>query len=256
MVSPRGVEVADGHREADDHRQHVVEVGGGVQRGQRLVQAAGLLQLQAGRQGHVQHGMPAHLGRPHDGQVPAGGGVIAAVQLDQRGDAVVGRGHHRVLQLVGEQVHVHQRVVPAPRVVRHLYEGTLRLRQPDRVADMLGQLTYVSGGGHRLVAAVDAAERHGAVDAQQQAELRGRAVAADHPHGVVEQLQGAGHVAAHDEDDAADVQGPADNPFVGGRGVGGVERSLLGGVGVTEIPVRTGGEHEQPGPHPAGGVRV
>ena len=86
--------------------------------------------------------------------------------MDDRGDPVVAAHHARILEIVRDNVHFGQCVVPPASVQQQLPEGALGLNQPHHAAGAVGQLARPLGGGKRLRVAIEIAKGDRLVDLQ------------------------------------------------------------------------------------------
>ena len=133
----RGVQVAGLRGEADGVSQQVLDlielfcvVGEpGGQHGQRLRQRVGLLAVQAAGQGQrADHPVSDPLGmRDGGGEVAARRGDLAAMEADHGGDAEIAAGRDGLLQVLVQDLHLGQRIVPPPGVEEQLAQGAVRL---------------------------------------------------------------------------------------------------------------------------------
>ena len=148
------------------------------QHGQRLRQRAVLLAVQAaGQRQRADQPVADPLGvRVGRGQVAARRADLAAVEADHGGDAEIAAGRGGFLQVLGQGLHLGQRVVPPPGLEQQLAQGAVRLSQPDRRADLVGQVPGLPGRGQRLLVPVEVAQRDGLVDLQQQPQVGQRRI--------------------------------------------------------------------------------
>ncbi len=167
--------------------------------------------------------------------------------------AVMPRSSHAApgsFRSVGTAESSYKRVIPAPDLEVQLTEHAVRLGQPDRRADLVGELPGPLRCGERLVVPVEVEERCGLVDLEQQPEVgqrQGRSRSRRDP------ARTAGSASAKSPrisgPERQHVQRPAGRPGVTdlrGRG----ERALGLPVGCLQIAqelVGARGEHEQPG---------
>ena len=120
---------------------------------------------------------------------------LAAMEADHGGDAEIAAGRGGFLQVLGQALHLGQRVVPAPGLEEQLAQGAVRLRQPDRRADLVGELPRLPGRGQGLLVPVEVAQRDGLVDLQQQPQVGQGRIGLGHGQRPVEQRQRVGHAA-------------------------------------------------------------
>ena len=177
---------------------------------------------------------------------------LAAMEADHGGDAEIAAGRAGFLQVLGQDLHLGQRVVPSPRLEEQLAQGAVRLSQPDRRADLVREVPGLPGRGQGLLVPVEVAQRDGLVDLQQQPQVGQRRIGLGHGQRPVEQRQRVGHVSLHRGHERQHVQRPAHGPVVARlrrrreRAGGDLARLL----DLAEVDVRPRGEHEQPGAVP------
>src|ERR1700728_4846387 len=88
------------------------------------------------------------------GEVAPSGIGLAAMEADHGGNAEVVTDRGGFLQVLMDDLHLGQRVVPSPGLEQQLAEGAVRLCQPDRRADLTGEVPCLSGGGNGLLVPV------------------------------------------------------------------------------------------------------
>src|SRR6266568_8875203 len=89
--------------------------------------------------------------RDGGGEVAPGRAGLAAMEADQGGDTEIAAGHPWSFQVLGQDLDPGQRVLPSPRLVEQFAENAVRLSQPERRADLAGQVPRLPGHGQRLV---------------------------------------------------------------------------------------------------------
>ncbi len=89
---------------------------------------------------------------------------LAPVEADHGGDAEIGAGHPGFFQVLRQDLDLGQGVVPSPRLKEQLAERAVRLGQPERRADLVGEVPRLRGHGQRLLVPVEIAQRHSLVD--------------------------------------------------------------------------------------------
>ena len=128
----------------------------------------------------------------------------------------------------------------------------MRLSQPDRRADLVGEVPRLPGRGEGLLVPVETAQRDGLVELQQQPQVGQRRIGLGHGQRPVEQRQRVGQLPLHRGHQRQHVQRPAHGPVVARlrrrrERAGG---DLAGLLDLAEVAVRPRGEHEQPGAVP------
>ena len=81
------------------------------------------------------------------GEMAAGRLDVAAVEADHGRDAELAAGRAGLLQVLGHDGHLGQRVVPAPGLEQQLAQGTVGLGQPERRADLVREVPCLPGRG-------------------------------------------------------------------------------------------------------------
>ena len=252
----RGAQVASRRGEADGVSKQVLDlveffliVGkSGGQHGQRLRQRTGLLKVQAAGERERADDPVSDPGRVRDGglEVAARRGDLAAVEADHGGDAVITAGRTGLLQVVMHDPHLGHRIVPPPCVEEQLAQGAVRLSQPDHRANPVREVPGLPGCGEGLLVPVEAAQRDGLVDLQQQPQVGQCRIGLGHGQRPVEQRQRVSRLPLHCGHDGQHVQCPAHRPVVTSlrcrieRGRG----DPAGGLDLAEDAVHPRGEHE------------
>src|SRR5215471_1227008 len=70
-------------------------------------------------------------------QVASRGGDLAAMEGDQCGEAEISTRYPWLLQVLWQRFKLGQHIVPAPRLEQELGQCAVRLRQPERGADLV-----------------------------------------------------------------------------------------------------------------------
>ena len=128
----------------------------------------------------------------------------------------------------------------------------MRLSEPERRADLAGELPCLPGRGEGLLVPVQVGQCNGLVDLQQQPQVGQRRIGLGHLQRPVIQRQRIRRMPASRGHERQHMQEPARGPVIARlrrrlqRGV----RDPAGRFEFAEVAVCPRGEHEQPGPVP------